>query len=89
MAIEINRQSYMALRSALELELLDAGIDSSDLLSRLMRHVLAAESATRAESQTVRRAFVTARRNPLPLLGAIPQHSPGRTNRPYIRKRKP
>ncbi|EQL42708.1 hypothetical protein IPC1133_29775 [Pseudomonas aeruginosa] len=87
MAIEINRQSYLSLRSSLELELLDAGIDSPDLLSRLMRHVLAAESATRAESQTVRRAFVTARRNPL--LGAIPQHSQGRTNRPYIRKRKP
>ncbi|HCK4821980.1 TPA: hypothetical protein N0H48_006580 [Pseudomonas aeruginosa] len=87
MAIEINRQSYMALRSALELELLDAGIDSPELLSRLMRHVLATESATRAESQRVRRAFVTARRNPL--LGAIPQHYQGRTNRPYIRKRKP
>ena len=87
MAIEINRQSYLSLRSALELELLDAGIDSPDLLSRLMRHVLATESATRAESQTVRRAFVTARRNPL--LGAIPQHSQGRTNRPYILKRKP
>ncbi|MEG7353828.1 hypothetical protein AB2D15_32965 [Pseudomonas aeruginosa] len=83
MAIEINRQSYLSLRSSLELELLDAGIDSPELLSRLMRHVL----ATRTESQTVRRAFVTARRNPL--LGAIPQHSPGRTNRPYIRKRKP
>ncbi|MFG8269690.1 hypothetical protein ACEOON_31480 [Pseudomonas aeruginosa] len=79
MAIEINRQSYLSLRSSLELELLDAGIDSPDLLSRLMRHVLAAESATRAESQTVRRAFFTARR----------KHSPGRTNRPYIRKRKP
>lgn len=87
MAIEISRQSYLSLRSSLELELLDAGIDSPELLSRLMRHVLATESATRTESQTVRRAFVTARRNPL--LGAIPQHSPGRTNRPYIRKRKP
>ncbi|HCI1746580.1 TPA: hypothetical protein NOE87_001524 [Pseudomonas aeruginosa] len=87
MAIEINRQTYLSLRSSLELELLDAGIDSPDLLSRLMRHVLAAEFTTRAESQTVRRAFVTARRNPL--LGAIPQHSQGRTNRPYIRKRKP
>ncbi|EPL9726924.1 hypothetical protein MKS81_006631, partial [Pseudomonas aeruginosa] len=86
MAIEINRQSYLSLRSSLELELLDAGIDSPELLSRLMRHVLATESTTRAESQTVRRAFVTARRNPL--LGAIPQHSQGRTNRPYIRKRK-
>ncbi len=30
MAIEINRQSYMALRSALELELLDAGVDSPE-----------------------------------------------------------
>ncbi|HCA6411113.1 TPA: hypothetical protein MXU60_006767, partial [Pseudomonas aeruginosa] len=56
MAIEINRQSYLSLRSSLELELLDAGIDSPELLSRLMRHVLATESATRTESQTVRRA---------------------------------
>ncbi|HCE6649813.1 TPA: hypothetical protein NHO66_006457, partial [Pseudomonas aeruginosa] len=53
MAIEINRQSYLSLRSALELELLNAGIDSPELLSRLMRHVLATESATRTDSQRV------------------------------------
>ncbi|MBH4100363.1 hypothetical protein I5M83_33830 [Pseudomonas aeruginosa] len=87
MAIEIGRQAYLQLRGSVELVLLDAGIDSPDLLSQVMREVLATESAARTERQNLRRAFVTARRNPL--LGAIPQHSPGRTNRPYIRKRKP
>ncbi|EMM5790138.1 TPA: hypothetical protein L4847_003725 [Pseudomonas aeruginosa] len=65
MAIEINRQSYLSLRSSLELELLDAGIDSPDLLSQIMRQVLATESAARTERQYMRRAFVTARRSPV------------------------
>ncbi|MEK2658301.1 hypothetical protein AAAC07_25730 [Pseudomonas aeruginosa] len=49
MAIEIGRQAYLQLRGSVELVLLDAGIDSPDLLSQVMRQVLATESAARTE----------------------------------------
>ncbi|MBO8377521.1 hypothetical protein [Pseudomonas aeruginosa] len=46
MAIEIGRQAYLQFAGAsVELVLLDAGIDSPDLLSQVMRQVLATESA--------------------------------------------
>ncbi|WP_157737743.1 hypothetical protein [Pseudomonas aeruginosa] len=44
MAIDIGRQAYLQLRGSIELVLLDAGIDSPDLLSQVMREVLATES---------------------------------------------
>lgn len=82
MAIEIGRQAYLQLRGSVELVLLDAGIDSPDLLSQVMRQVLATESAARTERQQLRRAFVTARRSP------VAPARPGITYAPARRWRK-
>ncbi|EPG6646804.1 hypothetical protein [Pseudomonas aeruginosa] len=82
MAIEIGRQAYLQLRGSVELVLLDAGIDSPDLLSQVMRQVLATESAARTERQHLRRAFVTARRSP------VSPARPGITYAPARRWRK-